>query len=190
MAKGASEPVVEMLECREALMNTGELEAATCVAGRQVLEIQAKLHRWARDDPHRRFDDLFNLVADPAFLLMACDRVRHNKGAKTAGVDGQSACYVQAVVGVEEFLDRLRGSLKDRSFPPGAGAGADDPQGGQQTAPPGDRDRHRPGGPGVLDAGAGADLGGGFPAVQLRFPSRSAGLGRDCRGPVPGGPLV
>jgi RNA-directed DNA polymerase len=100
------------------LVNTGELEAATYVAGRRVLEIQAKLHRWARDDPHRRFDDLFNLVADPAFLLVAWDRVRHNRGAKTAGVDGHSAYYVQAVVGVEEFLDRLRVSLKDRSFCP------------------------------------------------------------------------
>lgn len=25
----------------------------------RVLEIQTKLHRWANDDPHRRFDDLF-----------------------------------------------------------------------------------------------------------------------------------
>jgi RNA-directed DNA polymerase len=99
-------------------VNTDELEAATYVARRRVLEIQAKLHRWARDDPHRRFDDVFNLVADPAFLLVAWDRVRHNKGAKTAGVDGQSAHYVQAAVGVEEFLDRLRDSLKDRSFCP------------------------------------------------------------------------
>jgi RNA-directed DNA polymerase len=99
-------------------VNTGELEAGTSVAAHRVLEIQAKLHRWARDDPHRRFDDLFNLVADPAFLLAAWDRVRRNRGAKTAGVDGQSAYYVQAVVGVEEFLDRLRGSLKDRSFRP------------------------------------------------------------------------
>jgi len=100
------------------LVNTGELEAATYAAGRRVLGIQAKLHRWARDDPHRRFDDVFNLVADPAFLLVAWDRVRHNKGAKTAGVDGRSAHYVQAVVGVEEFLDMLRASLKDRSFCP------------------------------------------------------------------------
>src|SRR5262245_31211092 len=107
-----------MLECREALVNTGELEAVTWVAARRVLEIQAKLHRWARDDPHRRFDDVFNLVADPAFLLVAWDRVRHNKGAKTAGVDGQSAHYVQAAVGVEEFLARLRASVKDRSFCP------------------------------------------------------------------------
>jgi hypothetical protein len=99
-------------------VNTDELEAATYQARRRVLEIQAKLHRWARDDPHRRFDDVFNLVADPAFLLVAWDRVRHNKGAKTAGVDGHSAYYVQAVLGVEEFCDRLRTVLKDRSFRP------------------------------------------------------------------------
>ena len=62
-------------------MNTDEPELALFEAERRVLEIQTKLHRWARDDPHRRFDDLFNLVADPAFLLVAWDRVRGNKGA-------------------------------------------------------------------------------------------------------------
>jgi RNA-directed DNA polymerase len=30
--------------------------------------MQAKLHRWAAADPGRRFDDLFNLVHDPAML--------------------------------------------------------------------------------------------------------------------------
>ena len=54
----------------------------------RVLEIQTKLHQWAADDPHRRFDDLFNLVADPAFLVVAWDRVRGNRGARSAGVDG------------------------------------------------------------------------------------------------------
>jgi len=61
---------------------------------------------------------LFNLVADPAFLLVAWDRVRGNKGARTAGVDGQTAVSIQAGLGVEDFLDRLRTSLKDRSFCP------------------------------------------------------------------------
>src|SRR5215216_3768143 len=117
MAKGASKSVVEMLECWEALVNTDELEAATEVARRRVLEIQAKLHRWARDDPHRRFDDLFNLVADPAFLLVAWDRVRTNKGARTAGVDGATASAI-AARGVEVFLDELRSQVKDRSFRP------------------------------------------------------------------------
>jgi len=99
-------------------VNTDELGDVLYEAEHRVLEIQSKLHRWARDDSHRRFDDLFNLVTDPAFLLVAWDRVRHNKGAKTAGVDGRSAYYVQAVVGVEVFLAGLRTSLKDRSFRP------------------------------------------------------------------------
>ena len=99
-------------------MNTGELEHALLVAERRVLEIQTKLHRWASGDPHRRFDDLFNLVADPGFLLVAWDRVRGNKGARTAGVDGQTAYYVEAEIGVEVFLDRLRTEIKDRSFRP------------------------------------------------------------------------
>jgi RNA-directed DNA polymerase len=99
-------------------VNTGELEHALVVAERRVLEIQTKLHRWASDDPHRRFDDLFNLVADPGFLLVAWDRVRGNKGARTAGVDGQTACYVEAGIGAGVFLDRLRTEIKDRSFRP------------------------------------------------------------------------
>jgi RNA-directed DNA polymerase len=99
-------------------VNTDDLESATVWAERRVLEIQTKLHRWARDDPHRRFDDLFNLVTDPAFLLVAWDRVRGNKGAKTAGVDGRTAVSISLSAGVEEFLDGLRTSLKDRSFTP------------------------------------------------------------------------
>ena len=99
-------------------MNTDESELALFRAERRVREIQAKLHRWARDDPHRRFDDLFNLVADPAFLLVAWDRVRSNKGARTAGVDGSTAASIAAGKGVEVFLDELRSHLRDRSFGP------------------------------------------------------------------------
>ena len=100
-------------------MNTGEpglagLYSAEC----RVLEIQTKLHRWASDDPHRRFDDLYNLVADPAFLLVAWDRVRGNKGARTAGVDGETAHYIEAERGLEGFLSELRDDLKARTFEP------------------------------------------------------------------------
>ena len=99
-------------------MNIDELEDAAFVAERRVLEIQTKLHRWASDDSHRRFDDLFNLVTDPAFLLMAWVRVRGNKGAKTAGVDGRTAMSISAGTDIEEYLDELRSVLKDRSFRP------------------------------------------------------------------------
>ena len=56
--------------------------------------------------------------ADPAFLLVAWDRVRGNKGARTAGVDGETAHYIEAVRGVEGFLAELRADLKARTFQP------------------------------------------------------------------------
>jgi RNA-directed DNA polymerase len=100
------------------LVNTDELDYALFTAERRVLEIQAKLHRWAGEDPARRFDDLYNLVCDPAFLLVGWIRVRRNKGARTAGVDGETAYYIETVRGVEEFLAELRTALKARVFQP------------------------------------------------------------------------
>jgi RNA-directed DNA polymerase len=87
-------------------------------AGSRVAGMQAKLHCWAAADPGRRFDDLFNLVHDPATLLMAFCRVAGNKGANTPGVDGVTAAYVKEVTGVPWFLDDLRAALKDGSFRP------------------------------------------------------------------------
>ena len=99
-------------------VNTDDPEAVLLQARRRVLKIQTKLHRWARDDPRRRFDDLFNLVCDPAFLLVAWDRVSGNKGARTAGVDGRTAWSVKVFDGVEGFLGQLRSQMKERSFRP------------------------------------------------------------------------
>jgi RNA-directed DNA polymerase len=99
-------------------VNTGAPWPTALQARSRVLGIQAKLHQWAGGDPARRFDDLFNLVTDPAVLQMAWDRVRRNQGARTAGVDGQTAYYVEQVRGVEEFLTGLRGQLRSRGFAP------------------------------------------------------------------------
>jgi RNA-directed DNA polymerase len=87
-------------------------------AGERVAGMQAKLHRWAAADPGRRFDDLFNLVHDPATLIVAFARVAGNQGANTPGVDGVTAEYVKQMVGVPGFLDDLRAALKDGSFRP------------------------------------------------------------------------
>jgi RNA-directed DNA polymerase len=81
-----------------------------------TLKIQTKRYRWACADPGRRFGDLFNLVAD--LLLVAWDRVRSNRGARSAGVDRRTASSITLHVGVEDFLDTLRSTLKDRSFRP------------------------------------------------------------------------
>ena len=84
----------------------------------RVLRIQRKLHRWAGGDPGRRFDDVFNLVCDPAVLVLAWQRVRTNRGARSAGVDGESAYYVETVRGVQPFLSELRRDLKAGMFRP------------------------------------------------------------------------
>jgi RNA-directed DNA polymerase len=99
-------------------VNTDDSALTLLAAERRVLEIQTKLHRWATNDSQKKFDDLFNLVADPAFLMMAWDRVRGNKGAKTAGVDRRTAVSIQMTVGVQDFLAGLRQALKERTFQP------------------------------------------------------------------------
>jgi RNA-directed DNA polymerase len=87
-------------------------------AERRVLGIQTKLHQWAMGDSRRQFNDLFNLVADPAFLIVAWDRVRANKGARSAGVDGQTAYYVEVERGAIAFLSEVRNALRSRTFRP------------------------------------------------------------------------
>jgi RNA-directed DNA polymerase len=84
----------------------------------RVLGIQTKLHRWATADAGRRFDDLFHLVTDPAFLAVAGERVRTNRGARTAGVDGATAHYIRSVRGEEAFLADVRARLKTGQFVP------------------------------------------------------------------------
>ena len=83
-------------------------DASTCDA--------TKLHQWAVSDPDRRFDDLFNLVYDPAFLVVALDRVRSDRGARSVGVDGVAPRSI--VLGSERFLTGLRDDLKARRFAP------------------------------------------------------------------------
>jgi RNA-directed DNA polymerase len=83
-----------------------------------VSQIQAKLHRWAAADPGRRFDDLFNLVCDPATLMVAWDRVAANRGARSAGSDGLTVATITARIGIAGFLDDLRQQLRAGTFCP------------------------------------------------------------------------
>jgi len=84
----------------------------------RVAEMQTKLHRWAAAESGRRFDDLFNLVHDPATLLVAWDRVAGNSGARTAGSDGLTVAAIEVEIGIPQFLDGLRSALKTGQFRP------------------------------------------------------------------------
>jgi RNA-directed DNA polymerase len=92
----------------DAPVNIGALVAYPSVAEHRVLKIQTKLHCWTAAEADRRFDDLFNLVVDPAFLVVAWNRVRSNKGARTAGIDAATAASIESRQhGVAGFLAEL-----------------------------------------------------------------------------------
>jgi RNA-directed DNA polymerase len=88
------------------------------LARARVRRMQTKLHRWAAADPGRRFDDLYNLVCDPATLMLAFERVAGNAGAHTPGVDRATVRSINNGVGVEAFLNEIRSQLKARAFDP------------------------------------------------------------------------
>jgi RNA-directed DNA polymerase len=97
-------------------VNTGARWPSLEEAEPRVLAMQTKLHQWAISDPDRRFDDLYNLVYDPSFLVVAWDRVRSNKGARSAGIDGIAPRSIEP--GGGEFLEGIRDELKARRYTP------------------------------------------------------------------------
>ena len=103
---------------QDALVKTGAQWPGFLQARSKVAGMQSKLHRWAAADEGCRFDDLFNLVCDPAFLVIAWDRVASNKGARSAGVDGKTVASIEKSIGVNAFLEGLRSGLREQSFSP------------------------------------------------------------------------
>src|SRR5512135_2223375 len=120
MGKDGSVSVKEgTVMSEDAPVNTGAVAwPDDFTASVMVRRTQAKLHRWATEDPGRRFGDLFNLVYDPAFLVHAWERVSTNKGARTPGVDKATAARIETWIGVEVFLGQIRDSLKSGGFRP------------------------------------------------------------------------
>jgi len=96
-------------------VNTGARWPTLPEAEAKVLATQQKLHQWAKADSDRQFVDLFNLVHDPALLVIAWNRVLRNKGARTAGPDGRSP---RSIEDPAAFLAELREDLKARRFKP------------------------------------------------------------------------
>ena len=97
-------------------MKTGASWLGPIEAESRVLAMQTKLNQWAAADPGRRFDDVYNLVYAPAFLVTAWRRVRGNKSARTAGVDGVAPRSIGS--GTKALLAGLRETLKARRFVP------------------------------------------------------------------------
>jgi RNA-directed DNA polymerase len=118
MAKGGSRLWVCGWKARRSSLNSGAPLLEPMVAQARVLGIQSKLNRWAQDDQDRRFTDLHNLVCDPVTLQVAWLRVRANRGSRSAGVDGDTAYYVEHRLGVQQLLTELREELRAGSYRP------------------------------------------------------------------------
>jgi retron-type reverse transcriptase len=187
MAKEGSSFAVQEWKIRRSSVNTDASWPDLVEAESRVLKIQTKLHQWATDDPNRRFDDLYNLVCDPAFLAVAWDRVRGNRGARSAGVDGVKP---RAISAADELLAKLRAELKARTFQPMPVRERLIPKSngkfrmlGIATA----RDR-------VVQASLKLVVEpifeADFPPVFVRVPTKAARPGCHCRDPLPDLPLV
>src|SRR3954471_19897254 len=119
MAKGPSGLTQHASQESETLMNIGEQPwPSSAGAAWRVRHMQRKLHHWAVSDPGRRFDDVFNLVHHPDFLTVAWERVRGNKGARSAGVDRLAPASITGDAETVAFLSHVRTELKARTFAP------------------------------------------------------------------------
>ena len=82
-----------------------------------LLNVQRKLYARSFKNPDYVFDKLWGLVTDRRNLRCALERVAHNKGARTAGVDGTTVRRI-VVEGANAFLDGLRADLRSRNYRP------------------------------------------------------------------------
>src|SRR5260370_21295577 len=77
--------------------------------------LQHKLYLAAKRSPNRRFHALYDRVFREDVLRRAWLEVRANQGAP--GVDAITIADIEAA-GVEEFLDKLAGGVRDGAYRP------------------------------------------------------------------------
>src|SRR5580692_9013323 len=121
MGKGGSVPDREgavMPEDAPGNPGAGRDTARQAAHYRKVREMQARLHRWAGEDPSRRFGDLFNLVHDLEFLAEGWLRVKGNAGSRTPGIDKATVAEIENRIGVGVFLGQIRDLLKSGEYRP------------------------------------------------------------------------
>lgn len=83
------------------------------------LDMQRKLYRWSRNDPHWVFSDLFNLVCDRRNLHHAWQQLSRNRGSRTPGIDGITRRKIEERPGgVLQFLEEIRQTLRTGTYQP------------------------------------------------------------------------
>jgi RNA-directed DNA polymerase len=78
-----------------------------------VSEEMKHLHKLAKRNPRKRFDHLWELVTDPAWLMQAWEEIRSNQGSMTAGINSTIATDIDP-----ERIQRLSERLKTGQYRP------------------------------------------------------------------------
>jgi retron-type reverse transcriptase len=78
-----------------------------------VSEEMKHLHKLAQRDSGKRFNHLWELATDPAWLTQAWEEIRSNKGSMTAGIDSTIATDIDP-----ERIQRLSKRLKAGQYRP------------------------------------------------------------------------
>ena len=81
-----------------------------------VGEMQRKLSLWSEQDKNHRFFDLYHLLYDMNWLLLAHDYVAQNAGSKTAGCDGINIKAFDE--NLETNIQNLAQELKNETYQP------------------------------------------------------------------------
>src|SRR6202046_4477209 len=77
-----------------------------------LLSVQRKLYQWSRTHPEDSYRGVGNWFTDSRHLRAAWQKIALNKGRRTAGVDGMTVAGIKVVMGMDLFLEQLRGDLK------------------------------------------------------------------------------
>jgi RNA-directed DNA polymerase len=81
-----------------------------------VSEAMKHRHQLARRDPSKRFDHVWELIIEPAWLMHSWEEIRSTKGSLTAGMDTTMATDIDP-----ERIQRLSERLKTGRYRPKPG---------------------------------------------------------------------
>jgi group II intron reverse transcriptase/maturase len=82
-----------------------------------LLNEQRKLYARSMEQPDYVFRKLWGLITDPRNLRISLDRVSHNRGQRTAGVDGVTVKRALAK-GPDVLVDRIRVQMRTGAYRP------------------------------------------------------------------------
>jgi len=83
-----------------------------------LLSVQRKPYQWSRTHPEDSYRDVWDWITDIRNLRCAWRKIALNKGRRTAGVDGMTVAGIGVAMGMELFLEQLRGDLKNGRYKP------------------------------------------------------------------------